>query len=88
MLKKKDFDESKASVSTWVFTITRNTVIDYFRTSRPTCEIDENVRFMCESGGEETDNVFSGIEKREELEELAEALQKLSQRERDIIIMH
>ena len=26
------FDESKASLSTWIYTITRNTVIDYFRT--------------------------------------------------------
>ena len=27
--KLEDFDPSKASVSTWIFTITRNTVIDY-----------------------------------------------------------
>ena len=33
--KLGDFDESKASLNTWVFTITRNTVIDYFRRSKP-----------------------------------------------------
>ncbi|MGN0597029.1 MAG: RNA polymerase sigma factor [Ruminiclostridium sp.] len=85
--KLKDFDETKASVSTWVFTITRNTIIDYFRTSRPTCEMDENVRFMCESQGE-TAEVFSGIESREQLEELAKALKKLNERERDIVVFH
>ena len=28
--KRDAFDESKASISTWIFTITRNTVIDHF----------------------------------------------------------
>jgi RNA polymerase sigma-70 factor (ECF subfamily) len=28
------YDPAKASVSTWVYTITRNTVTDYFRTRR------------------------------------------------------
>ena len=34
--KLEDFDDTKASVSTWIFTITRNTVIDYFRRNKPT----------------------------------------------------
>ena len=42
--KKIDaYDEKKASMSTWIFTITRNTVIDYFRKNRPTAELDENM---------------------------------------------
>ena len=43
VLKKiGEFDPSKASLNTWIFTITRNTVIDYFRKTRPTEEPDEN----------------------------------------------
>ena len=32
--KLDSFDSARASVSTWVYTITRNTVTDYFRTRR------------------------------------------------------
>ena len=28
------FDESRASLSTWIYSITRNAVIDYYRTKR------------------------------------------------------
>ena len=44
VLRKLDgFDPSKASLSTWIFTITRNTVIDHFRRTRPSEELDENL---------------------------------------------
>lgn len=39
----KCYDESRASLSTWIYTITRNTVIDYFRTSKRFCEIPEEL---------------------------------------------
>ena len=41
--KLGEFDSSKASVSTWIFTITRNTVIDHYRRSKPVEELDENL---------------------------------------------
>ena len=41
-----DYDQSKAAIGTWIFTITRNTVIDYFRHSRPTEELDENLSVL------------------------------------------
>ena len=79
--KLESYDESRASLSTWIYTITRNTVIDYYKKKK-------------------TLNVFAdGITEAEEipdeipaddalLEDLANALEKLSERERDLIILH
>ena len=73
------FDSSKASVSTWVFTITRNTVIDYFRRGKPTEELDENL-----SDDTELDE---GLLNSETMSELAGALRALSEELRDIIVL-
>ena len=37
--KLDSYDPAKASVSTWVYTITRNTVTDHFRTLRTPLEL-------------------------------------------------
>ena len=37
--KLDTFDKSKASLSTWIYTITRNTLTDYFRTRKIFAEI-------------------------------------------------
>ena len=34
------FDSKKASISTWIYSITKNTVIDYFRTRKEYCQLD------------------------------------------------
>ena len=77
--KLPDFDPSKASVSTWIFTITRNTVIDHFRRSKPSEELDENL----------SDNVEldEDLLNSETLSELAAALRKLPQQMMDIIVL-
>ena len=77
--KRDAFDESKASISTWIFTITRNTVIDYFRKTRPTEELDENL-----ASEEEIDE---GLLTQETLSELAAALVKLPEELQDIIVL-
>ena len=77
--KGDSFDQSKASISTWIFTITRNTVIDYFRRTRPTEEPDENL-----ASDEEVDE---GILNQETLSELAGALAKLPEELQDIIVL-
>ncbi|MCD8154564.1 MAG: sigma-70 family RNA polymerase sigma factor [Clostridiales bacterium] len=76
----ESFDSRKASVSTWIYTITRNTVTDFFRTQRQNCQLEEEVP----SPG----NVEDGLLRDELLEELASALEKLEERERDIIVLH
>lgn len=78
--KLDTFDETKASVSTWIFTITRNTLTDYFRTRRVFSEIPEEL--STESDLEES------YCNQEMLEVLADALTRLPERERDLIILH
>lgn len=78
--KLDSFDETKASISTWIFTITRNTLTDYFRTRRVFSEIPEDL--PTESDIEES------YCENEMLDELADALEALPERERDLIILH
>jgi RNA polymerase sigma-70 factor (ECF subfamily) len=75
------FDQSKASVSTWVYTIARNTVIDYFRARRIHEEVQEDSAIS-------EDNVADELLNQEALEELADALEQLPERERDLVILH
>ena len=77
--KIDDFDPSKASLNTWIFTITRNTVIDHFRRTKPTEDLDENL----------SDNIEldEDLLNSETLSELAAALRKLPQQLMDIIVL-
>ena len=68
------FDETKASLSTWIYTITRNTLTDYFRTRKVFSEIPE----IIEDGFSVEDEVCNA----EMLETLADALETLEERER------
>ena len=79
--KFETFDQTKASVSTWVYTIARNTVIDYFRARKIHEEVQEDSAIS-------EDNVADDLLNQEALEELADALEQLPQRERDLIILH
>ena len=78
--KLDTFDESKASMSTWVFTITRNTLTDYYRTRRVTSEVPETLA--------DGTSIEDDAEDAEALKALAAALGKLDKRERDIIVWH
>lgn len=77
------YDETKASLSTWIYTITRNTVYDYLKEKRdrPVFELLDNT----EDASEEAP--YEELLSNETLEELACALQKLPQNQRDIIIL-
>ena len=74
------FDAQKASPGTWIYTITRNTVIDFFRKDRSYEELPEDMR---DDALPEDD-----LLKKELMEELARALEGLSAELTDIIVMH
>ena len=76
--KLDTFDESKASISTWIFTITRNLLIDYYRTRKITVEIPDSLTY---------EQDISDVNP-ESLETLASALKELNDRDRKLIIMH
>ena len=74
-----DYNPEKASPSTWIFVITRNTLIEYYRKQRLTEDIDElDIPVHSEA--------LDGIVLREEQEMLAAALNKLPEKMRDIIV--
>ena len=77
--KLADFDPAKASVSTWIFTITRNTVIDHYRRSKPTEELDEDLSDSLE--------IDEDMLNTETLSELAGALRALPEELRDLIVL-
>lgn len=76
--KLKSFDENKSSLSTWVYTITRNTVIDYFRTNKKTAELNE---FCC------TESVEDDFINKENLENLKDGLKSLEKLELKVIVL-
>lgn len=79
--KLECYDESRASLSTWIYAITRNTVIDYYKKRKTQGLPLDEVAAVAEM----PDDV-SAYE--ELLANLAKALEKLSERDRDLIILH
>lgn len=77
--KADGFDAAKASASTWIFTITRHTLIDYYRTRRVLGEIPEVVT--------SAQNVEDEVLNADMLDTLADALSELEERQRDLIIL-
>ncbi len=78
--KFETFDQSKASISTWIYTIARNTMIDFFRVRKVNEEIQDDDIVA--------EDAYQGILNEETLQELASALDMLPQREKDLIILH
>ena len=78
--KLDSFDETKASISTWIYRIAQNTVIDYFRTRKVYSEVPEEIAAESEVDDEVLNN--------ETLDALADALSELPERDRDLIILH
>ena len=77
--KLPEYDRNKAAIGTWIFTITRNSVIDHYRKSRPAEELDENLA--------DDAAVDESLLQDEMLTELAAALKSLPQELTDIIVL-
>ena len=73
------YDAAKASLSTWIYQITRFTLIDYLRTRHPSEMLSEDTAAA--------DSIAEDFLRRETLERLAAELQTLGQEERDIIVL-
>lgn len=75
--KLDTFNEKKASISTWIFTITRNRLIDYYRSRKVTVEIPEDLTYEVDESIDE-----------DSLKALAKGLEKLDERSKKLIVMH
>ena len=81
--KLDTFDREKSSLSTWIFNITRNTLIDHQRSM--TLRIHEEIP---ETMADDSPDLLDHIIMEQEQECLANALEKLTAEERDLIILH
>ncbi|MBR2275182.1 MAG: RNA polymerase sigma factor [Lachnospiraceae bacterium] len=76
--KLDSFDESKAKLSTWIYQIAKHTVIDYYRKYRISEELPEELM--------KDDEIDEGLLNEETLVELANALKRLDEEQREIIV--
>ena len=78
------YDEEKATLSTWIYTITHNAVCNFYRDERKrTLSLDENALHLTDDAG-----VMAEIENEILKEQLAVALETLTEREQDIIVLY
>ena len=78
------YDEEKATLSTWIYTITHNTVCNYYREqSKRALSLEENA--LC---SDTDDGVVAEIENEITKENLAIALTSLTEREQDVIVLY
>ena len=75
----ENFDPSKSAPSTWLYRITQTAVIDFFRTKKHFAELNEEMVFVYTN----FDNVLTN----ETLTELGQALMRLDDRERALIVL-
>lgn len=83
----ESFDSERASISTWIYTISQNTVRDYLRRQKTMgahTGSSENMELL---PFEDSLANGDGLVREEELEQLAAALEQLPERERDIIVL-
>lgn len=74
-----DYSPERASASTWIYVITQNTLIEYYRKKKQTEDIDEvDIPVFSEA--------LDGIVLKEQQEMLAKALKMLPEKMRDVVV--
>ena len=81
--KLDTFDADKSALSTWIFNITRNSLIDHQRSM--SLRIHEEIP---ETLADDSPDMLDGLIMEQEQERLADALEKLTSEERDLIVLH
>jgi RNA polymerase sigma-70 factor (ECF subfamily) len=82
LTKFNTFDAKKAAFSTWVFTIARNTVIDYYRDNSKKKEIESDTAVFITTQYTSTEDE---VVKAEDFKKLKTCLSKLNKHEQEII---
>jgi RNA polymerase sigma-70 factor (ECF subfamily) len=78
------YDEEKATLSTWIYTITHNAVCNYYRDeSKRALILYENALYS-----DSDDGMMAEVENEILKESLAIALETLTEREQDIIVLY
>lgn len=80
--KLSTFDPQKSQFNTWLFTIARNTVFDFFRSHKNTDDIDDV--WDLDSGDDLTQNTDKILEQ----EKLRERMKALTPEQREILTLH
>ena len=73
------YDDRRSAPGTWIYAITRNTVIDYFRRTRPAEELPEDLA--------EDDLPEDELMQAEMLDSLARALERLPEELTDVVVL-
>lgn len=77
----ESFDAGKGSFSTWLYSIARNNVIDFYRTKKNESDINDIWDLPS------SDDVERDVEARQKLEKIEKYLRKLKSEQRELIIL-
>lgn len=81
-LEKWDsYDSSRGAVSSWLYAIAGNLVIDHFRRKKPSADIDDIWDLSTD------EDIQIDTERKEQMEEIREGLKMLEKDQRDLIIL-
>jgi RNA polymerase sigma-70 factor, ECF subfamily len=76
-----DYSPNKGELSAWLYRIARNSLIDYYRTSRSTSDINDAFELGTES------NFASDLDSQAKLDEVKAYLNQLPKEHRDLVVM-
>lgn len=79
--KFDSFDKNKGSLSSWIYRIARNTVIDFYRTKNNIINIDDVWDLS------EDSDISQDFDTKEKLKEAKKYLKKLKSNQREIVIL-